>query len=231
MRNIKAEVRNRTLFETSELQFRKGELVALIGRNGSGKSTLLKALAGLDSMVEGEIIVDEEIHVLKKNYYPSSTVSYIPVKIAPFGSINLLDFVLSGKSEQRNFMDIPRKEERETVIKLLEQFQMQNMVYDSFENLSDGEQKLALIMRSVYRNSEVLLLDEPESFLDVGNRKLVFEWLRKLSNQGKTIIFSTHQPDLASKYIDSFIYIQGGQLKRASKDELSEKTKIIFDSY
>lgn len=203
--NIHASVRLKTLFSADALKFEKGKLIALIGKNGSGKSTFLKALAGLDSLVQGEIRLNDKTFKFQNNYFPSQVVSYIPVKIVPYGEISLLDFVLSGKTTTRNFMDIPSKLEREDALLLLHQFHLEKLALDAFAQLSDGEQKLALIMRSVYRNSEILLLDEPESFLDVGNRKLVFEWLKQLAQNGKTIVFSTHQPDLAAQYADYFL--------------------------
>ncbi len=226
--NIRAEVRNKKLFEVSNLHIKQGSLIALIGKNGSGKSTLLKAIAGLDTFVSGEILLDSKRFQLQKNYHPSSLVSYIPVKIQPFGAISLLDFILSGKTNNRNFLDIPSKSEILEVLNVLEQFSMQNMAQDAFENLSDGEQKLALIIRSVYRNSEILLLDEPESFLDVGNRKLVFEWLKNLSINGKTIIFSTHQPDLAQGYVDDFMTIHQQQLSIVSCTDLKKTLEQLF---
>lgn len=209
--NIHATIRKRTLFSTDFLTVEKGALIALIGKNGSGKSTLLKAIAGLDTFVTGQICIANKTYQLQKNYFPSHLVSYIPVKIHPFGAISLQDFILSGKINKRNFLDIPSKEEHAHVLALLDQFNMRDMANDTFDALSDGEQKLALIMRSVYRNSEILLLDEPESFLDVGNRKLVFDWLKKLSDEGKTIIFSTHQPDLAALYCSKFLSIHAGR--------------------
>ena len=228
LHNIQAKIRNKTLFEAKQLHIKKGELLALIGKNGSGKSTLLKAIAGLETFVEGEIEIAGKLYHLNKSHAPSNLVSYIPVKIQPFGAISLLDFILSGKSSGRNFLDIPSKEEELQVLALLQQFNMQDMAADAFENLSDGEQKLSLIMRSVHRNSEILLLDEPESFLDVGNRKLVFEWLKKLSVSGKTIVFSTHQPDLAKDYVDGFIAIHEAKIADHPCPELKTALDRIF---
>jgi iron complex transport system ATP-binding protein len=228
IQNIQATIRKKSLFQAAELRVERGALLALIGKNGSGKSTFLKALAGLDSLVTGKITLDGKEFMLQRNYFPSKLVSYIPVKIVPFGAISLMDFVLSGKSTERNFLDVPKREEQEEVKQLLAQFNMQHMAQDAFENLSDGEQKLALIMRSVYRDADVLLLDEPESFLDVGNRKLVFEWLKQLSEQGKTIIFSTHQPDLAAQYASGFLTIHNAEMRLEPISELNEILKAVF---
>ena len=223
--NIQASARKRQLFQAEELNVHRGALLALIGKNGAGKSTFLKALAGLESLVSGQISLEGTRYTFGKDYFPSKRVSYIPVKIVPFGAISLLDFVLSGKSTERNFLDVPSQNEQQEVKDLLAQFNMEHMALDAFENLSDGEQKLALIMRSVYRNADVLLLDEPESFLDVSNRKLVFEWLKKLSDQGKTIIFSTHQPDLAAQFASGFLTIHNGQI---SQEPISKMDDILI---
>lgn len=228
LNNIQATIRKKTLFQADELHVERGALLALIGKNGSGKSTFLKALAGLDTVVTGEIRLNEASYFLGKNYFPSKLVSYIPVKIIPFGAISLLDFILSGKSTERNFLDVPSQHEQQEVKDLLAQFNMVHMAFDAFENLSDGEQKLALIMRSVYRDADILLLDEPESFLDVGNRKLVFEWLKKLADQGKTIIFSTHQPDLAAQYASGFLTIHNTEMRLEPVSQLNEIVKTIF---
>jgi len=226
--NIQATARKRQLFQAEELRVERGALLALIGKNGAGKSTFLKALAGLESLVSGQISIEGSIYTFGKDYFPSKRVSYIPVKIVPFGAISLLDFVLSGKSMERNFLDLPSQAEQQEVKDLLAQFNMEHMTNDAFENLSDGEQKLALIMRSVYRNADVLLLDEPESFLDVSNRKLVFEWLKKLSEQGITIIFSTHQPDLAAQFASGFLTIHEGKIRLESVDKLNAIVSEIF---
>jgi iron complex transport system ATP-binding protein len=226
--NIQASARKRQLFQAEELSVERGALLALIGKNGAGKSTFLKALAGLESLVSGQISLEGTTFTFGKDYFPSKRVSYIPVKIVPFGAISLLDFVLSGKSMERNFLDLPSQTEQQEVMDLLAQFNMQHMANDAFENLSDGEQKLALIMRSVYRNADVLLLDEPESFLDVSNRKLVFEWLKKLSEQGKTIIFSTHQPDLAAQYTSGFLTIHEGEIRLEEVSQLEYILARVF---
>ncbi len=226
--NIQASARKRQLFQAEELNVHRGALLALIGKNGAGKSTFLKALAGLESLVSGQINLEGTRYTFGKDYFPSKSVSYIPVKIVPFGAISLLDFVLSGKSTERNFLDVPSQIEQQEVKDLLAQFNMEHMALDAFENLSDGEQKLALIMRSVYRNADVLLLDEPESFLDVSNRKLVFEWLKKLSDQGKTIIFSTHQPDLAAHYASGFLTIHDGVIRMENVSKLNDIVQTIF---
>ena len=228
LKKIQATIRKNLLFQADGLYVERGALLALIGKNGSGKSTFLKALAGLDTVLTGEIVLADESFVFGKNYFPTKRVSYIPVKIVPFGSISLLDFVLSGRSAERNFLDLPTREEQEDVKALLAQFNMEHMVMDAFENLSDGEQKLALIMRSVYRDADVLLLDEPESFLDVSNRKLVFEWLKKLADQGKTIIFSTHQPDLAAHYASGFLTIHNTELRLEPVSDLNHLLERVF---
>lgn len=228
LQKIQAEVRGETLFQFDDVHFSKGSFTALLGKNGSGKSTLLRAIAGLDTSVKGSISLNNKTFQFGKNYFTNSLISYIPVKIEPFGSITLIDFVLSGRAEQRGFFDIPSCAEQKDVLVLLEQFNMHHMANDTFSDLSDGEQKIALIMRSIYKNAQILLLDEPESFLDVGNRKKVFELLRDLTKQGKTILFSTHQPDLAAQYVSGFLSIHNQIIYQHPVSDLCELMQLLF---
>jgi iron complex transport system ATP-binding protein len=231
LQHIKAVVRGEILFQADEVFFPKGSLTALLGRNGSGKSTLLKAIAGLESLVYGSVSLEGEIHQFQKNYFPSPLVSYIPVKIEPFGAITLFDFVLSGGAQQRGFMDIPSIDEQNKVLDLLAQFNIKSMAYDAFENLSDGEQKMALILRSIHKNAQILLLDEPESFLDVGNRRTVFRLLKELANQGKTIVFSTHHPDLAANYVNQFLAIHEQKLSLHPVNSYHDLVQLLFEEH
>ena len=82
---------------------------------------------------------------------------------------------------------------------------------------------MGLIARSIFQNAAVILLDEPEAFLDVGNRARMFKELRKLADSGKIIILSTHQPQLAVQYCDAVAYIHNQRLAMIDAKECSEE--------
>jgi iron complex transport system ATP-binding protein len=225
--NIRAKFDNNLLFEGVNLNIASGQLVALMGRNGTGKSTLLKALAGYDTCVQGTIKINEEIVDLTNAETLHNHMGFIAVKIVPYGAVSLLDFILSGRSAKRNFMDIPSKAEQELVVELLSQFDLAHKVHQSFETLSDGEQKIGLIARGVFRDARIFLLDEPESFLDIHNKEILFGWLTTLAQQGKTILFSTHQPEMVQRYATKVLYIAENQLNLADVGELDRVVQLL----
>lgn len=223
LNNIHVAIKHRLLFEASELAFPKGTMTALLGKNGSGKSTFLRGLCGFNQEISGDIDFFGCAMQFGKHYKPFTGMSYVPVKQPVFGQITLLDVVLSGRSAARNFLDLPSKEEQQEALDVLDIFGLQKFSSQIFTELSDGEQKMGLIARSIFQNAAVILLDEPEAFLDVGNRARMFKELRKLADEGKIIILSTHQPQLAVQYCDFVAYIHDQQMVVFDAQECTEE--------
>jgi len=230
LENIRVAIANRVLFEVANFALQKGTMTALLGKNGSGKSTFLRGLCGFNQDLSGTINYFGCEMTFGKQFKPFNGMAYVPVKQAVFGQITLLDVVLSGRSASRNFLDIPTKEEREEALKVLEIFNLNSFASSIFTELSDGEQKMGLVARAIFQNADVILLDEPEAFLDVGNRARMFKELRKLADSGKIIVLSTHQPQLAIKYCDEVGYIHNGQLEVVSVTECTDALiEMIFE--
>jgi iron complex transport system ATP-binding protein len=216
-------VENRLLFSIDRLAISKGSMVALLGKNGSGKSTFLRGICGFNQHVSGEIDFFGCNLIFNSKFKPFSGIAYVPVKQPIFGRITLLDVVLSGRSATRNFLDIPSSREQEEALDVLSIFSLNQYAQSSYVELSDGEQKMGLVARAIFQNAAIILLDEPEAFLDVGNRARMFKELRKLADSGKIIILSTHQPQLAMKYCDEVAYIQDQKLHVIKATQCTEE--------
>jgi iron complex transport system ATP-binding protein len=226
---IRVAIKQRLLFDADELLFPKGSMTALLGKNGSGKSTFLRGLCGFNQEISGGIDFFGCGMKFGKHFKPFNGMSYVPVKQPVFGQISLLDVVLSGRSAARNFLDLPSKEEQQEALEVLAIFNLERFASTIFTELSDGEQKMGLIARSIFQNAAVILLDEPEAFLDVGNRARMFKELRKLADAGKIIILSTHQPHLAMQYCDAVVCIHNqGLLVMDAKECTEELVEEVF---
>jgi iron complex transport system ATP-binding protein len=223
LNNIHVAIKDRLLFEADELVFPKGSMTALLGKNGSGKSTFLRGLCGFNQEITGSVDFFGCEMKYGKNFRPYNGMSYVPDKQPVYGQITLVDVVLSGRSATRNFLDLPSKEELQEALEVLDVFGLRTFSQAIFTELSDGEQKMGLIARSIFQNAAVILLDEPEAFLDVGNRARMFKELRKLADEGKIIILSTHQPQLAVQYCDFVAYIHDQQLVVVDAQECTEE--------
>lgn len=229
LQNIRVAIMDRILFETNHFSLNKGTMTALLGKNGSGKSTFLRGLCGFNQEISGSINYFGCDMMFGKQFKPFNGIAYVPVKQTVFGRITLLDVVLSGRSASRNFLDLPAKGEKEEALNVLEIFNLTSFSDSIFTELSDGEQKMGLVARAIFQNADVILLDEPEAFLDVGNRARMFKELRKLADSGKIILLSTHQPQLAVKYCDEVAFIQNCQLQVVAATECTDALiDVIF---
>lgn len=182
----------------------------LLGRNGTGKSTLLLTLAGQLTPLHGHIIYNnEEQHpalVLPK--MPELTNTTIRELVAYgrlpytglFGKLNTFDYKAADAA--------------------IEQLGITALADKFVHQISDGERQKALIARGLAQGSHTLLLDEPSAFLDYPSRRQLMEQLQQLAlTEGKTILLSTHDVELASAYADKLWIIQNHQLiKKAPQD-------------
>ncbi len=206
---------NITLFNNLNLKIKKGDLVALVGPSGSGKSSLLHLLALLDEPTRGEIKINDistkKFSDEKKDEARRENISII------FQDNNLLnDFtaienvmmplIIKGKDLK------PAKQEAQKIlkaVKILERSQ-------HFPNeLSGGEQQRVAIARALIAETNLILADEPTGNLDFKTSKEIFSYFLKLKKLKKTIIFATHNRELANR-ADYKLFISDGNIKRVN---------------
>ena len=193
---------------------KKGEFVSIVGPSGSGKSTLLNILGALDKPSYGRIFIGGiDVFSLPDNmiaHMRNNLIGFI------FQSFNLIN----RTTVQRN-VEIPSiisgmsTEERATrSMKLLNILGIGDKSKLKPMNLSGGQQQRVAIARSLMNNPTIILADEPTGNLDTKTGNEVFDLLKLISKKyGRTIIFVTHNPELAEK-TDRSIYIKGGQIEK-----------------
>lgn len=189
------------LYKDFSLSFKAGSLTAIMGKSGGGKSTLFEIASGLLEPQSGEILAIER-PVLALQEAESALFENFAADDVAFGPINK---GLTGKKLKE---------------KVVSSMELTGLEYSVFGNrntqaLSGGEKRRLSLAGIIALDSPVIIFDEPTAGLDPKGRKQIFETLRKLSNQGKTVIFSTHREEEA-KIADRQIKIENG--------------KILFDS-
>ena len=224
LENISLAYGSRTILRDVSLHLHAGELCALVGRNGAGKSTLLRALTS-----NGDIVI---------NGTPLAKLS--PEKVAQMVAIvtteririeNLLveDLVAMGRAPYTNWVGHLQDIDREIVRKAIEVVGMGSFVGRDTSSLSDGELQRVMIARAIAQQTPIILLDEPTAFLDIPTR---FEVCRLLANlahdEGKTILFSTHDIDSALPVCDSFAIIENEALHHLPTSEAESEIERIF---
>ena len=204
-----------TLFDNFNLQIKEGELVALVGPSGSGKSSLLHIMALLDDPSKGEIKIDKietkNLSDVQKDKLRRDFISII------FQDNNLLtDFTAI---ENIMMPLIIRNEEKKTVFKkaekILKSLKIHNRTNHFPKELSGGEQQRVAIARALIAETKLILADEPTGNLDFKTSREIFSLFLKLKKMNKTIIFATHNRELANR-ADYKLFISNGNIKRVN---------------
>jgi len=190
----------------------KGELIALLGPNGSGKTTILKCLNGTLKPKTGEIYIEN--HNIKNLSYKeiAKFISVVPQEHSAIFSYLVIDIVAMGITPYLSFGRMPTKKDYRTAYTKLEFFNIQHLAEKNYNQLSGGEKQLVLIARALMQNTDYLIMDEPTSHLDFKNQHLLMKELKKLSENGKSVITALHDPNLALRFCDRIIMVKNGEV-------------------
>ncbi len=204
-----------TLFNNFNLKLKEGELVALVGPSGSGKSSLLHLLALLDEPSKGQIIINKEdtksLSDVQKDKLRRKNVSIIFQDnnlLTDFTAIENIMMPLIINGETINLASEKAK-------KLLKSVKISNRSNHFPNELSGGEQQRVAIARALISDTKIILADEPTGNLDFKTSREIFSLFLKLKKLKKTIIFATHNRELANR-ADYKLFISDGNIKRVN---------------
>ena len=204
-----------TLFDNFNIKIKEGELVALVGPSGSGKSSLLHLMALLDEPSKGKIIINNQetknLSNDKKDEIRRNNISFIFQDnnlLTDFTAIENVMMPLIIRNENYKLT----KDKAQKILKDVKIFDRS----DHFPNqLSGGEQQRVAIARALIAKSKIILADEPTGNLDFKTSKEIFSLFLKLKKLEKTIIFATHNRELANR-ADYKLFISDGIIKRVN---------------
>ncbi|NJE46748.1 ABC transporter ATP-binding protein [Thermococcus sp. GR7] len=196
----------RQILKSVEFSADKGELLAIIGPNGAGKSTLLKSLVGILKPI-GHVKLNGIDVLSLKPKERAKLITYVPQSSYPEFAFTIEEFVELGTYATRG-----------DVKGALKKVGLWGRRKEQITNLSGGEYQLALIARALAQGSDVILLDEPTSHLDINHALQVMELLRELSNE-KIVIAVLHDLNLALRYADRLILLHRGEKRWEGRPE------------
>ena len=209
------------------LNIETGEFISILGSNGVGKSTLFKCMLGLNSSYTGNVYINQKNIRDMTVKEIASNIAYIPQHTVPAFNYSVEDIVLMGTTAQMHALSTPKDAEIEACHSALKKVGIENLRSRCFHLLSGGEKQLAVIARALAQNAPIIMLDEPTASLDFANQMLVLKQMRKLADEGYTIIQTTHNPEHSYMFSDKIAAIKDGKIMIcASPDEVMHEDII-----
>lgn len=207
-------------------QLRAGELTCLIGRNGTGKSTLLKTVAGLLPPLGGDIMVVDDGK--ESPLLTQRDIAVVLTERINIQGMRVRDMVGLGRSPYTGFFGVLRERDNEIVTEAMKLAGLppEQYAHRLINEISDGEKQKAMIAKAIAQQTPVILLDEPTAFLDYPSKEETMLMLRSLAHeQGKAILISTHDLDVAQRTTDAAWFFSNGAIEELS--DPSSMTKIF----
>ena len=187
-------------------QIKGGELTCLTGRNGTGKSTLMRTLAGFLKPLGGSALLDGHDVSRLSPAERSHLISVVLTDRVDVDGMRVQDLVSVGRQPYTGFFGKMSSDDEEVVNKAIADVGMTDFAGRQVNSLSDGERQKVMIAKALAQQTPVILLDEPTAFLDYPSKKEMFQMLAQLCHeQGKAVLVSTHDLDIALPIADSVI--------------------------
>ncbi len=232
-RELTLSYQDRVIIDQLDVAVPKGKVSVLIGGNGSGKSTLLKSFARLLKPQQGVVILNGEDIQQKPTASVARELAILPqMPNAPEG-ITVRQLVALGRYPYQSWLQQWSDEDEAMVNRALERTGTMVFADRPVDALSGGQRQRAWIAMTLAQDTDIVVLDEPTTFLDLSHQMEVLELLRELNQQEqKTIIMVLHDLNLACRYADQILVVheQTVYTQGAPKDILTEDlVKTVFD--
>jgi iron complex transport system ATP-binding protein len=207
---------DRTIVEQLDLAIPPGRITAIVGANGCGKSTLLRALARLVSPREGQVVLDGRALHGRPTKEVARTLGLLPQNpVAPEG-IAVADLVGRGRHPHQKLLARWSAHDYDVVARALAATGIEDLADRSVDELSGGQRQRAWIAMALAQETDILLLDEPTTFLDVAHQVEVLDLLTDLNREhGTTIVMVLHDMNLAARYADHLFALRSGRIVAA----------------
>lgn len=233
LRDIELSFGSRTLIADASAHFECGAMTALLGRNGTGKSTLLRAIASLGSVQHGVIEVGGRDVATLSNAELARMLAFVNTERVSVEAMTAYDLVAVGRSPYTDWSGRLRSEDHAMVERSMAIAGVEHLANRYVDTLSDGECQRVMIARALAQDTPAIILDEPTSYLDMPNRYELCTLLGRLAHdEGKCVIFSTHELDIALTLADSVALVDTPKLLYMPTQEMIASGSIerLFDS-
>ena len=222
IKNLKKKFGNKEVLKGINLKVNKGDIIGVIVPSGCGKSTLLRCINLIEKPDSGEIIFNNDNLIDNKSYVDTRRkIGMVFQQFNLFNHMNVLDNITLAPIT----LKLMTKEEAEKKAKeLLKEIDLEDIMYSYPNNISGGQKQRVAIIRTLIMNPEIILFDEPTSSLDPEMIGEVTNLMRKLAQDGMTMIVVSHEMNFIKNFSSRVVFMSDGKI-------LEDNTsKEIFDN-
>lgn len=206
----------------------KGEILTLIGPNGAGKSTVLKSIARQLSVIEGSVFLDGKNLSLMSSKEVSTRMAVLLTERMKSEMMTCGDVVATGRYPYTGYFGVLGKEDKQAVRDAMELVKVTDLADRDFTEISDGQRQRVMLARAIAQEPEIIILDEPTSFLDIRHKLEFLSVLEKMKDEKNvTVVMSMHELELAGRISDKILCLKGEYADRfGTPQEVMDKEYI-----
>jgi len=200
------------------IAFETAKVTAIVGPNGAGKTTFLKCLGAVLPIPKGTLFIDGRDLAALKSRERARLVCYVPQEHDTTFNYTVSDFVLMGRAAYISPFALPSDDDAGSAAEALDFVGLSSYADRPIGELSSGERRLVLIARALAQQSDILLMDEPTTFLDPKHETELFGLIRKLAvEKKKTILVTLHSLEMAVQHSDRMVFMKRGEVVAEGK--------------
>lgn len=214
------------------IRLKKGQILTLIGPNGAGKSTILKSITRHLTPIAGTVMIGcEDVRTMNSAALARRLSVVLTERLTP-EMMSCYDAVATGRYPYTGRFGLLGPHDHEVIDRCLRLVHAQDIADRDFNQISDGQRQRILLARALCQEPEIIVLDEPTSFLDIRHKTELLNILLDMARtQGITVIMSLHEIDLAAKVSDQVLCVKGDHIDCAGRPEDVFTEGRILDLY
>lgn len=193
------------------IELKKGELIGLVGANGIGKSTLLRTLTNVQKPLSGTVFINKKSIQDYNSLDLAKVLSLVLTEKIASKNLSVFELIALGRQPYTNWVGNLSEQDTAIINQAILQTNIEDLQHKKCFELSDGQLQKVMIARALAQDTDLIILDEPTSHLDMYHKAYILKLLQKLAKDtGKTILFSSHEIDLAIQLCDTMIVMNAG---------------------
>jgi iron complex transport system ATP-binding protein len=209
----------------------RGGWTTLIGANGAGKSSLLRAVAGLVHH-EGEVRLADRLTAATTRRQIARLVAFVPQRPMLPETMTVADYVHLGRMPHAGLLGREDRHDAEVVGAVLERLELEEFATRRLGEISGGEGQRAVLARALAQQSEILILDEPTTALDLGHQQRILDLVDELRHErGLTVLSSSHDLGLAGQFAEELILLAHGRVVASGPPQAVLTVELLAAHY